>query len=701
MMKKHLNKSASDINPFYNRDEEEVLKLNLGNYNNKSFNNNESFISQLEENNINNKKYSISFLKIYSKNKIKNLYESEKSIDNSLILKNIEKKFSSLNGISKSIKNLQTLVPDLLEKISSESSRRIFSAPRVQHMEYENYLHQILNDLNKKEKNIKKNKERLEDELKNIEETICDKQLNIDIIMNMDSFKKMYQKKVINHYENEFNKKEEEKLELSNINLNSNNNSTITNYSINGDSHTNKKRKSSITLKDKVNDKLKKDFKIQHLLRAKAFRAKLNNFILKGKRLTLMRANELEKEVNIHKINKKIINDDLLKINQKLKDIHNNKKNIIDKLYIHYLAILKEGVDTRDEGLAWVICEILSLGKKVMMSFLPKYLDENCVLYLFEMAHLIMAIKCLEKKFNESKYIFIKKPKTKKSIVKDMDNKKYFKSMRTLNNLKEKFCNNSSLSILNSSKNNSKDNTIINNLPPPTSLRRRRVSIGILAKAEKSSKNSTPTFIHGDPNHYDPNERDIDIPNIYKFKDINKYTLKNNDFLKTNLNTKFKECILLNKEIAKLRKIKEYLKNKEMCRIFDEYQKNKYYQKYNVDKKTLLNALIGEEKLVTELYNQNKKEKLLNDKILKTRLYKREYIKKNILYMNKSSLNLKSNLNKTIKDNQNLNIIINSNINNINNNSIKNNNHSFIENKNNYFKVASTPLEGFLYGDKK
>ena len=44
MIKKHLNKSASDINPFYNRDEEEVLKLNLGNYNNKSFNNNESFI---------------------------------------------------------------------------------------------------------------------------------------------------------------------------------------------------------------------------------------------------------------------------------------------------------------------------------------------------------------------------------------------------------------------------------------------------------------------------------------------------------------------------------------------------------------------------------------------------------------------------------------------------------------------------------
>ena len=681
IIKKHLNKSISGINPFYNRDEEEVLKLNLGNYNNKSFNNNESFISQLEEDNINNKKYSISFLKLYSKNKIKNLYESEKSIDNSLILKNIEKKFSSLNDISKSIKNLQTIVPDVLEKISSESSSRIISAPRVQHMEYENYLHHILNDLNKKEKTIKKNKERLEDELKNIEESIYDKQLNIHIIMNMDSFKKMYQKKVINHYENEFNKKEEEKLELSNINLNSNNNSTITNYSINSDNHTSKKRKSSVSIKDKVNDKLKKDLKIQHLLRAKAFRAKLNNFIMKGKRLTIMRANELEREVNIHKINKKIVNDDLQTIKQKLKDIHKNKKNIIDKLYIHYLAILRDGTDTRDEGLAWVICEILSLGKKVMMSFLPKYLDENCVLYLFEMAHLIMAIKCLEKKFNESKYIFIKKPKTMKSIIKDMDNKKYFKSMKTLNNLKEKFCNNSSSSILNSSKNNLKDNTIINNLPPPKSLRKRSVSIEILAKAEKTSKNSSPIFIHGDPNHYDPNERDIDIPNIYKFQDIDKYTLKNNDFLKINLDTKFKECILLNKEIEKLKKIKEYLKNKEMCRIFDEYQKNKYYQKYNEDKKILL-----------------------NDKILKTRLYKKEYIKKNILYMNRSSLNLKSNLNNTIKDNQNLNTIINSNINfnhNINNNSIKNNNHSFVENKNNYFKIASTPLEEFLYADKK
>ena len=85
-------------------------------------------------------------------------------------------------------------------------------------MQYENYLHKSLKDLNKKEIVMKKNKELLENELSNIEEIILDKQLSRDILVNMDSFKKMYRQKMINHYENEFNRKEKRKLELHSIN---------------------------------------------------------------------------------------------------------------------------------------------------------------------------------------------------------------------------------------------------------------------------------------------------------------------------------------------------------------------------------------------------------------------------------------------------------------------------------------------------
>ena len=47
-----------------------------------------------------------------------------------------------------------------------------------------------------------------------------------------------------------------------------------------------------------------------------------------------------------------------------------------------------------------------------MMSFIPKYLDENCVLYLFQMAHLIMETKKIENKIYKIKKIF--NPKIRK-----------------------------------------------------------------------------------------------------------------------------------------------------------------------------------------------------------------------------------------------------------------------------------------------
>ena len=92
-------------------------------------------------------------------------------------------------------------------------------------------------------------------------------------------------------------------------------------------------------------------------------------------------------------------------INHIKKKIKGNKESGIK----YYLNILKEGNDTRDEGLSWVIAEILNLGKKVLMSYMPQYLDEKCVLYLFLKAHIILKIKYIEKKINEFRELFKKK----------------------------------------------------------------------------------------------------------------------------------------------------------------------------------------------------------------------------------------------------------------------------------------------------
>ena len=621
---KSKRNDSSEINPFYNEDEEEVLKLNLGKFKTKDFNIKGQYKSNIEENETKKIK-SITFLKLKSQ---KRLSLSHSSKNNSFFLENIEEEFSSLNDISKSIKKLQTIVPNLLEKINNDSSRQLLSAPRFQHIQYENYLHQLLKELNKKEEIVKKNRAVLENELKTIDETISDKELSIDILVNMDSFKKMFNQKMVKHYENEFKKKEEENLRLNNTDY-SNNSMINFNNSINNNSSIHSFMAKKV---EKINKKEKdsniKSLKIQHLLRAKAFRAKLNNYIIRNREKTSKKAEKLENEVNEQKINKKLISENLSNINQKLKLIHINKKNIIDKLYIHYLTILKNGKDTREEGLGWVICEILDLKKKVMMSFLPKYLDENCVLYLFKMAHLLKKIKNLEQKLYDLKNVFNDKSNKKKTIKEEIDIKKYILSQKNLNNIKEKFLRNSLSSIILSKKPLEEKSKVQKSISHPLSLRKRKGSVVFMSKMEKNPKNSDFNFVNGDPNHYYI-ENYNQIPNEIKFKDIDKYTSRKNiRLLKKDKVNQFKECIELSKEIEKLKAIKQDLKNKEMNRIFEEFGKNKYYEKYNVDKKTLINALIGEDNLMAEMYIQSKKEKQLDEELLKTRLYKKDYIKK-------------------------------------------------------------------------
>ena len=60
-----------------------------------------------------------------------------------------------------------------------------------------------------------------------------------------------------------------------------------------------------------------------------------------------------------------------------------------------------------------------------------------------------------------------------------------------------------------------------------------------------------------------------------------------------------------------------------MKRIFEEFHRNKYLQRYKVEKDVILNALIGEENIFNETFIKNKREKLLNDETTKTRLYKK------------------------------------------------------------------------------
>ncbi len=421
-IRKIVDKNRYRQGPFYDKGEEEVLKLNIyDDINNKIYNINNSIILNLEKSIPKKLDVKTSF-RFLSKNNENNLLEKKLSKSSTKILENVNKEYSSMNDISKSIKTLQTIIPDLNEKINLDNSDKN-SAPKIQNMKYENYLNNILNDLDKKEEKIKKRRMSLEKDIKSVDENIYDKQMNIDILVNMKSIKKMQKQKIINYFENEFNRKEENQKMEFNINslrysfssefnnLNQWKNK-IDDYEA---SYPIKKSNSTIFFKKEKKKSVQDNInsgkldKIQNIIRKKTFRAKLNNYILSNEYKSKMKVEELEKEVNHQKINRNIISQEMEKLNKKLKNLHFIQNNIKEKLYNHYLRLLKDASDTRDEGLAWIIYEIINLGKNVLISYFPKYLDEKCIKFIFEKAHLIMKIKFLEKKLMNQKNFSLKR----------------------------------------------------------------------------------------------------------------------------------------------------------------------------------------------------------------------------------------------------------------------------------------------------
>lgn len=63
-------------------------------------------------------------------------------------------------------------------------------------------------------------------------------------------------------------------------------------------------------------------------------------------------------------------------------------KYIKNDLLYHYHSILYEAKDLRNEGLSWVIKSIYDLGYEVILTYIPPFLDEKCIEYIFNKAHI-------------------------------------------------------------------------------------------------------------------------------------------------------------------------------------------------------------------------------------------------------------------------------------------------------------------------
>ena len=344
------NKSSTSNVFHFKKDVETVLKLSFSP-------NKENELSHIQNNNSLSQNKSILSKKHIDNNSI-NLTISEESNND-----NLENKYEKeLNKFTHSLKQLKTYYPNNTDLIELEKSAGVKIPTRIEHLKTENKLKQQISSYQTEEQNIKIKKDIIQKELFDLEKRILDLELSLEVVVGFEkeNNNKVIRNKLISKFEKEYNKNDENKSKKKNIS------------------------------------------------NTKEFQDELDLFLQRQEYNTKLKAKEIENDIIINKNKKKEINKKLNGVIEKLRIIHKNKNFNIDKLYKHYLNLLKDGKDTRNEGLCWIIREIFSLDKKVMLSYMPGFLDKLCIKYLFNMTHLNIEISGVENEIKSFKNEFKK-----------------------------------------------------------------------------------------------------------------------------------------------------------------------------------------------------------------------------------------------------------------------------------------------------
>ena len=497
-----------------------------------------------------------------------------------------------LNRFSDSLKQLKTYFPNNTEIKELEKSIGVMAPARLEHIKLENNLKDQISEIDLQITSLKSTKDVLEAELINLDKKIMDLDLNKEVTLELEkeNNNKLMKEKLIAELQNQLN------------------------------------------IKDKDN-KIKK----KSLSSSREFQERFDLLMKREEYLTKQKEKEIEREIANSKEKKKTIMNQLNGLNDNLKDLHKIRNFFLQKLYEHYLIILKEGKDTRNEGLSWVIREIFGLDKKVMLSYLPIFLDKQCIKYIFDMTHINIKMTEIENEIKSTKEEFkkvgiinkgdesivnenIMKANQLKMNVNEITQNYWEKIRQTLGNTKNKLGkNNRSILKLKGINNNSKERNV------NKSFKKLKTFFNL-------------PFIAGDPNALlignnqidkinkllkDGQKQNLKIPQVLKIKDYEKITNNSGYFLNSEEIKKVQNYLSLKTQLNTLRKKKEKMKTNEMTRIFKEFQRNDYENRFNIDKMTVISALIGEDNLNSELVKQSKREKKYIEEIMKGRLHKK------------------------------------------------------------------------------
>ena len=147
---------------------------------------------------------------------------------------------------------------------------------------------------------------------------------------------------------------------------------------------------------------------------------------LKIDTILLRHREEMKTKKNFTTIKIEKLNEQKIEIMKKLKacesdlkDFREERNKIKKKLLLHYHNLLLEGKDTRKEGLSWIIKAIWNLKSNVLLSYLPKFLDNESIIFLFSYSMKTIKINSMYKFIQELSL----KIKEKEESLSKKDNK--------------------------------------------------------------------------------------------------------------------------------------------------------------------------------------------------------------------------------------------------------------------------------------
>lgn len=388
-------------------------------------------------------------------------------------------------------------------------------------------------------------------------------------------------------------------------------------------------------------------------------RLKLLNEKLKKKKEEISEINKILPQMEI---DREAILLKLKHLEQEKKDLNIIKNKITEKLYFHYINILKEGIDTRNQGFSYIVQEILNLGKKILLSHFPDYLDIDSIKYLLEQAKLKfkleeknLQLKKLKNYFSDSN-LFRKNRKSQVEENKFIDEKLIFNKTEGNNQFKcvnykriPKFdrnkYNNTFWNMNDFSGFISTERTDNSNYNIEKKLNNTEVNLN---KNDKYNKTSSDLKFCPKPNEKKSIKKKVrnsfytkllynhrlinnslspikkinlsdfnSIPEKLYISQVEEYLNKQKKRITKENNKQIADYFKLDGKIKKIKNELEENKKKEMKRIFKKYLQKEYSQKFISEKEKVLSALIGEDNVQPEIKKQIRKTKLYFESIKK------------------------------------------------------------------------------------